>query len=125
MTDAPARYPYPAPIDSYGNGGFRFADMSHKGSILALPSGVYAWDPADAATLTLADMARALAEAGRLEHLLLGTGKELVIPPRAVRDAFAAASISLEPMSTGSAARTYNILLGERRAVGAALIAVQ
>ena len=125
MTDAPARYPYPAPIDSYGNGGFRFADMSHKGSILALPSGVYAWDPADAATLTLADMARALAEAGRLEHLLLGTGKELVIPPRAVRDAFAAASISLELMSTGSAARTYNILLGERRAVGAALIAVQ
>lgn len=122
MTDAPARYPYPAPIDSYGNGGFRFADMSHKGSILALPSGIYAWSAVDAATLTLADMARALAEAGRLEHLLLGTGKDLVMPPREVRDAFAAASISLEPMSTGSAARTYNILLGERRAVGAALI---
>ena len=26
-------------IDAYGNGGFRFADMSHRGSILALPSG--------------------------------------------------------------------------------------
>lgn len=29
-------------IDEYGGGGFRFADMSHKGSILALPSGVHA-----------------------------------------------------------------------------------
>ena len=31
-----------APIDAYGNGGFRFADMSHRGSILALPSGIKA-----------------------------------------------------------------------------------
>jgi hypothetical protein len=29
-----ARYPGRAPIDAYGNGGFRFADMSHRGSIL-------------------------------------------------------------------------------------------
>ena len=32
------------PIDAYGNGGFRFGDMSHRGSILMLPSGVRAWD---------------------------------------------------------------------------------
>jgi preprotein translocase subunit SecF len=31
-------------IDAYGRGGFRFADMSHRGSILALPSGVHAWN---------------------------------------------------------------------------------
>ena len=29
-------------IDDYGAGGFRFADMSHRGSILALPSGIRA-----------------------------------------------------------------------------------
>ena len=40
------------PIDTYGNGGFRFADMSHKGSILALPSGIYAWPVTSAADLT-------------------------------------------------------------------------
>lgn len=27
-------------IDAYGNGGFRFADMSHRGSVLMLPSGI-------------------------------------------------------------------------------------
>ena len=39
-----AHFPRRAPIDAYGNGGFRFADMSHRGSILIVPSGVYAWD---------------------------------------------------------------------------------
>ena len=39
----PARFPGRAPIEAYGNGGFRFADMSHRGSILALPSGIEAW----------------------------------------------------------------------------------
>ena len=38
-----AHYPRRAPIDAYGNGGFRFADMSHRGSILCLPSGIYGW----------------------------------------------------------------------------------
>ena len=42
MSVAAARFPGRAPIDAYGNGGFRFADMSHRGSILCLPSGIYA-----------------------------------------------------------------------------------
>lgn len=41
-----AHYPGRAPIDAYGNGGFRFAGMSHRGSLLCLPSGIYGWDPA-------------------------------------------------------------------------------
>ena len=48
MTAGSARYPGRAPIDAYGNGGFRFADMSHRGSILCLPSGIYAWPVTDA-----------------------------------------------------------------------------
>ena len=44
MRPAPAHYPARAPIDAYGNGGFRFADMSHKGSLIIVPSGIYAWD---------------------------------------------------------------------------------
>ena len=31
--------PQAAAIDAYGKGGFRFADMSHRGSILCLPDG--------------------------------------------------------------------------------------
>ena len=44
--DAP-HLPRPAPIDAYGNGGFRFAGMSHRGSILCLPDGIWAWPVAD------------------------------------------------------------------------------
>jgi uncharacterized protein len=38
--------------------------------------------------------------------------------------AFADAGIGLEPMTTGAACRTYNVLLAEGRPVGAALVAV-
>ena len=36
-------FPQAAPIDAYGNGGFRFAGMSHQGSLLCLPDGIWAW----------------------------------------------------------------------------------
>lgn len=124
MSDAPAHYPYQAAVDAYGNGGFRFADMSHKGSILALPGGMFAWGACDATTLAPHDVAPILSEAGRIGHCLLGTGSSLVLPPPAIVALLAEAGIALEPMSTGSAARTYNILLAERRPVAAALIAV-
>ncbi|MCB1506835.1 MAG: hypothetical protein KDJ47_17855 [Hyphomicrobiaceae bacterium] len=125
MTELAGSYPYQVPIDAYGNGGFRFADMSHRGSLLCLPSGVRAWSASEASLLRPEDLAVVLAEAARIDVLLLGTGREHVMPQPALRQAFAAAGIGLEPMTTGSAARTYNILLGERRKVGAALIAVE
>ena len=112
------------PIDAYGNGGFRFRDMSHKGSLLCLPSGVYGWQPEDGATLTLDDFAAVLAEPQGVGFVLLGTGNSQVFPPAAVRKAFVEAGIGLEPMTTGAAVRTYNVLLGEGRDVACALIAV-
>ena len=124
MAQRVAHYPGRAPIDAYGNGGFRFADMSHRGSILCLPSGIYAWDVADAAALTLDDLAPVLAEAAALGFLLLGTGALQVFPSKDIAKAFADARLGLDPMSTGAAARTYNILLAEQRRVAAALIAV-
>jgi uncharacterized protein len=34
------------------------------------------------------------------------------------------AGLSVDPMDTGAACRTYNVLMGEGRAVAAALIAI-
>jgi uncharacterized protein len=124
MADHAARYPYRAPIDAYGNGGFRFAGMSHRGSLLCLPSGIHAWAAGDAAGPTLSSLAPALAEAEGYELLLLGTGAEQQFPTAEVRLAFAEAGIGLEVMDTGAATRTYNVLLAEGRSVAAALIAV-
>jgi len=113
-----------APIDAYGNGGFRFRDMSHKGSLLCLPGGVSGWAPTDGATLTLADFEPVLSAPEGVGFLLLGTGNTQVFPPASVRKAFVEAGIGLEPMTTGAAVRTYNVLLSEGRDVACALIAV-
>lgn len=120
-----AYYPYPAPIDAYGNGGFRFAGMSHNGSILCLPSGIHGWAGGEVQSLTADDLAPVLAERAAIDFLLLGCGRSLVIPPPALQKAFVEARVGLEPMDTGAAARTYNVLLGEGRRVAAALIAVE
>ncbi len=117
-------YPGRAPIDAYGNGGFRFADMSHRGSLICLPSGIYGWQPRVVADITLADFAIALAEGAALDLLLLGTGATQVFVSRELKRAVEAAGIALEAMATGAAARTYNVLLAEGRPVGAALLAV-
>lgn len=116
----PGRYP----IDAYGNGGFRFADMSHRGSILALPSGIRAWRIGSVAELTEEDIAPIIAEGDALELLLFGTGTDMAAVPEWLRTRLCEAGIRLDVMQTGAAARTYNILLAENRKVGAAMIAV-
>lgn len=119
-----AHFPGRAPIEAYGNGGFRFADMSHRGSILCLPSGIHGWEPRDRSALAVDDFAKVLAEAGDIEILLVGTGLELKPLGRDLAGAFSAGRIAADPMATGAAVRTYNVLLAEDRAVAAALIAV-
>ncbi len=121
----PARFPGRAPIEAYGNGGFRFADMSHRGSILALPSGIEAWAVGDAAGITAEAVGRVVAEADAIDILLMGMGEVMVPLPRDTREALEAAGLFPEPMSTGAAVRTYNVLLSEERAVAAALVAVE
>ncbi|HTV67011.1 MAG TPA: MTH938/NDUFAF3 family protein [Rhizobiaceae bacterium] len=119
-----AHFPGRAPIEAYGNGGFRFAGMSHKGSLLCLPSGVHGWEPGGANALKPADFARVIAEARDIEILLVGMGREIRTLGAELRAAFKAAGIAADPMTTGAAVRTYNVLLAEDRAVAAALLAV-
>jgi uncharacterized protein len=111
-------------IEAYGAGGFRFGEMSHRGSILALPSGIHLWSVKSFAAVTEASLAPLFAEAGEIDLVLLGTGEDMAAVPEATRWLFRDAHIGLEPMATAAAARTYNILLGEGRRVAAALIAV-
>lgn len=121
--DAP-HLPRPAPIEAYGNGGFRFAGMSHRGSILCLPSGIWAWPVAAADELTEAALQPILERAQMLDVFLLGAGAEPWAMPVSLRERFRAAGLSVDAMQTGPAVRTYNILLAENRRAGAGLIAV-
>jgi uncharacterized protein len=117
-------YPYQAAIDAYGNGGFRFAGMSHRGSILALPTGMHKWDVASAAGVTLATLRPVLDVADRIDVLLIGLGPDIAGLGKDIKAAFREHRVIVEGIATGGAVRTYNILLAEERRVAAALIAV-
>ena len=119
-----AFYPGRAPIDAYGNFGFRFAGMSHRGSILLLPGGIYGWDVTRMEDVSQESFAEIFAAVEEIGFVLFGTGDEQRWPPRPVERRFAEAGIGLECMTTGAAVRTYNVLLAEDRPVAAALIAV-
>ena len=66
----------------------------------------------------------ALCQDNLADVLLLGCGPRAVLPPRALRDALRAKGLVVEPMDTGAACRTYNVLMAEDRRVAAALIPV-
>ena len=117
--------PQPAPIEAYGNGGFRFGGMSHRGSLLCFPDGIWAWPVTSLADLTAAALASAFARADVLDFFLIGGGRDPFVLPEPLRQRFREASLSVDAMATGAAVRTWNVLLAERRRVGAALIAVQ
>src|SRR6187397_616601 len=98
--------------------------MSHRGSILALPSGVLAWTPRIPADLTEAVFEPVLRDAADIRLLLVGTGIDVVYLPEPLRRMLREAGVGVDVMQTGAAARTYNILLDEGRQVAAALLAV-
>jgi uncharacterized protein len=113
-------------IEGFGSGGFRFAGMSHRGSIIVLPSGVHIWSAQTPADIDVESLAPVLAEpAGAIELLLIGVGRELLPIRPDVRAALKAAGIGVDPMATAHAISTYNILFAEKRRVAAALLAVE
>jgi uncharacterized protein len=117
-------YPGRAPIDGYGQGGFRFAGMSHRGSLLIVPSGIYAWNVFDPREISERSLTRVFAEADQIDLLMIGSGRDPVAIPIALRERCKEAKISIDIQPTGGATSTYNVLLDENRRVAAALIAV-
>jgi uncharacterized protein len=122
-SDAP-HLPRSAPIEAYGKGGFAFADMSHRGSLLCLPDAIWAWEVSRPEQIDKYSLARVFAAANAIDTLIVGTGTDIWVPPADLRAALRAVHVVLDAMQTGPAIRTYNIMIGERRRVAAALIAV-
>ncbi len=118
-------FPRQVGIDAYGNGGFRFAELSHRGSLLCLPDSMRDWPMAAPGELTLASLQPVLDLAERIDVLLIGLGTDIVAIDPAIRAAFRERHIIVEATQTGGAVRTYNVLLAEDRAVAAAFIAVE
>ena len=122
-SDAP-HLPRSAPIEAYGKGGFAFADMSHRGSLLCLPDSMWAWSVTSPQEIDEYSLARVFKAANAIDTLIVGSGTEVWLPPKGLREALRAVRVVLDAMQTGPAIRTFNVMLGERRRVAAALIAV-
>jgi uncharacterized protein len=116
--------PRSAPIDAYGNGGFAFDGMSHRGSLLCLPEAIWAWDVTAPEQIDKYSLSRVFEVANSIDTLIIGTGAGMWLPPAELRAALRAVRVVVDAMQTGPAIRTYNIMMGERRRVAAALIAV-
>lgn len=121
--DAP-HLPRSAAIDAYGRGGFAFAGMSHRGSLLCLPDAVWAWEVTKPDEIDKYSLRRVFDAASSIDTLILGTGNAVWLPPAELRSALRTVQVVLDSMQTGPAIRIYNVMIGERRRVAAALIAV-
>jgi uncharacterized protein len=117
--------PHAAAIDAYGRGGFRFAGMSHRGSLMCLPDGIWPSPITRPQEIDAAALALVLDAEPRIDHCLIGSGRDPWLAPRELAARFAERGIALESMTTGAAVRTYNILIAERRRIAALLIAVE
>ncbi len=109
-------------IDGYGRGGFRFADMSHQGNLLSIPSGMSAWNVSS--PFTKDDFVKTFAEFDLIDMFFLGCGTDIIPIAPSLRQMFKDHNIAFDPMPTAVAARTYNIVLAEGRRVACGLIAV-
>ena len=105
-------------IERYAASGFRISAAVYLGPVLVFPDRTQAWgEPA----FTVQGLAPVLAHGG-VELLLLGCGRRIVPVSAELRRALKAGGIKVEPMDTGAACRTYNMLVAEDRLVAAALL---
>jgi uncharacterized protein len=120
----PATPPEINVIQAYGNGGFRISGVAHVGSVVVLPAQVEPWPVAEIAALPADSLELVIAAEPRVELLLVGCGARSALLPSALRQRLRGAGIAVEPMDTGAACRTYNVLVAEGRRIAAALIAI-
>ena len=112
-------------IESYGDGGFRVTGERYSGSILVLPERAAAWAPATIQDIDIESLEPVLSAEPAVEVLLIGCGGSMAFIDPDLRAAAKARGVALEPMDTGAACRTYNVLTMEDRRVAAVLIAVE
>ena len=111
-------------VQTYGDGTFRVSGTTFNGSVIILPHMTMKWaaqsyesiSPTILEPFTSADMS--------IELLLIGCGANIGLPRDDIRNYLKELNITSEWMDTGAACRTFNVLVVEDRAVGAALIAI-
>ncbi len=110
-------------IETYGEMRFHISGVRYDHAVIVLPTTVLPWGPAAWDDVDMASF-EALCAADAADVLLLGCGPRAELPSRALRNALREQGLVVEPMDTGAACRTYNVLMAEDRRVAAALLPV-
>ena len=105
------------PVEGYGSEFFRIGGATHQAPLTIMPTGIASWAGFD-------DPAPIVALSGQIDVCLVGTGREISHVPESFRAAVESAGIGIEFMASPQACRTYNVLLGEGRRIGLALMPV-
>ena len=109
-------------IRSYGPGHFLISERDWREPVLVTPGGTTPWPVARADELAAANVGAVRQGAAPAELLVVGCGARALFIAPAVRAELKAVGLAIEVVDTGSACRTYNVLLAEGRRVAAALI---
>ena len=109
-------------VEGYGHGRFHISGDVYETSVLVFPEQTLVWPVKAFSELTIDDFTPVIAAAGDIEILLLGCGPRMELVPQAMRASLREVGVVIEPMDTGAAARTFNLLLSEDRRVAGALI---
>jgi uncharacterized protein len=108
-------------IRSFAPGRLLVNDQLITGHVIITPDEVIdGWSPARFADLTFDDFGAAMER--EPEVLLFGTGQSQRFPAAALMAAIMRRGVGFEAMHTAAAARTFNVLVAERRRVVAALL---
>lgn len=108
-------------IDGFSGHGFRIGESRFDNGLLIWPEGAAAWAPPAFDALAEGDLAALDAADPPLDLLLVGTGAMLRRVPAMLTSTLEGRGLGVEAMDSRAAARTYNLLAGEGRRVGAAL----
>lgn len=111
-------------IQRYGGGGFLIADKQYVGSVLVFREHVVPWSVSIIEEISVGHFADIRNEAESINVLLMGCGYEMTYIADDIQQNLKVNGIVIEPMDTGAACRTWNVLLSEERQAAAALIAI-
>lgn len=111
-------------VEAYGDGGFRLMGRRVEGSVFVRQSGFFPFDVDELVSMRESHIDELVETHGMPEILLIGTGADMALLPKPLRLHLEKNNIGYDVMSTGAAARTFNVLTIEGRNVAAILLQV-
>ena len=110
-------------IETYGEMRFQISGTRYDHAVIVLPNTVILWSPCTWSEVTFETFEPLLGQ-NLADVLLIGCGRKAQLPSKNLRQSLRDAGMVIEPMDTGAACRSYNVLMAEDRRVAAALLPV-